>query len=312
MSDDSTVNSPNSESEKSPPLNHLQRPKEKPAPPRLTRDNIEQLKKENKIEGYFTKPKLGRPPKKKPENTLPPDNTIETSAVSGNQPTQPTTNRITPHKKIRWLKEENFDMLRDDVSAFFNSGESTESDHTFIVATRSLKRYAQIFKEIMNEKELCLEQVTRAMIIAKTKSKKKGLLDYDQLEALEDIIVGRDERNEALTRGEVIDIIMEMSGANRKVCENHFDWLIRSENLPRLKGNGRARKAQATTSKRTQVTVAQQLRWHSTVDEAIENLKRTNQPAEEFEKVIEYFFGNFDETCFLGTTAGNVNIQLFK
>ena len=69
--------------------------------------------------------------------------------------------------------------------------------------------------------------------------------------------------------------------------------------LKELKGGGRLRKAQNTTTKHTQITVEQQLRRHTTLDSAIDELKRFNQPNEKFMNVIEYFIGNLYKSCLM-------------
>ena len=59
------------------------------------------------------------------------------------------------------------------------------------------------------------------------------------------------------------------------------------------------RKANNTTKKLTQITVDQQLQWHTTLDSAIDELKRPNQPNDEFVNFIEYFIGNLDDPCII-------------
>ena len=51
--------------------------------------------------------------------------------------------------------------------------------------------------------------------------------------------------------------------------------------------------------KRTQITVEQQLWWHTTLDSAIDELKRLNQTNEELMNIIEYFIGNLFESCLM-------------
>ena len=45
-----------------------------------------------------------------------------------------------------------------------------------------------------------------------------------------------------------------------------------------LKSGGRVYKAQATTTKRTAITVEQKLRWHSTIDSGIEEAHNAKHP----------------------------------
>ena len=67
------------------------------------------------------------------------------------------------------------------------------------------------------------------------------------------------------------------------------------------------RKAHNITTKRTQTTVEQQLQWHTTLDSAIDELKRLNQPNDESINVIEYFIGNLDDSCLM---CANVKIYV--
>ena len=85
---------------------------------------------------------------------------------------------------------------------------------------------------------------------------------------------------------------------SRKQAENHFDYLIRNG---RLKRGGRVVVAQKTTTKRSQITIEQQLRWHTAVDFALSEQRRLNLPAEDFNDVKEHFFLNMDESSLLAS-----------
>ena len=81
--------------------------------------------------------------------------------------------------------------------------------------------------------------------------------------------------------------------------------------MKRLKGVknfGRTIKAQATTTKRGQITVEQQLRWHTTVQEAIDFQRQVNKPAAKYLELEDYFFGNLDETCLMANADGSVRV----
>jgi len=67
-------------------------------------------------------------------------------------------------------------------------------------------------------------------------------------------------------------------------------------------------KAQATTTKRGQITVKQQLRWHTTVQEAIDYQRKVNKPEAEYLEVEDFFFGNLDETCLMANSDGSVRV----
>ena len=67
-------------------------------------------------------------------------------------------------------------------------------------------------------------------------------------------------------------------------------------------------KAQATTTKRGQITVKQQLRWHTTIQEAIDYQRKVNKPEAEYLEVEDFFFGNLDETCLMANSDGSVRV----
>ena len=69
-------------------------------------------------------------------------------------------------------------------------------------------------------------------------------------------------------RKETIELIIInlSSTSNWKTAENHLDYLIPSKKLPELKRYGRVVAAQNTTTKRSQVVISQQLRWHCLIE----------------------------------------------
>ena len=56
-----------------------------------------------------------------------------------------------------------------------------------------------------------------------------------------------------------------MKSVTSKTAENHYDYLVRSRQLPELKRGGRVLSTQATTTNRTATTTAKLLRTHMTV-----------------------------------------------
>ena len=76
---------------------------------------------------------------------------------------------------------------------------------------------------------------------------------------------------------------------------------MRKGKIKYLKSGGRVYKAQAITTKRTAITVEQQLRWHSTIDSVIEELVRLNEPRDEFKRLMDHFIGNLDESYFMSS-----------
>ena len=118
-----------------------------------------------------------------------------------------------------------------------------------------------------------------------------------------------DEAQNGMSRKEVIQFIVRLTGAKEKKSENHFDWMIRNQHLPQLKNFGRVQKAQATTTKRACIRVEQQLRWHNTTETVWEEHRLFNQPTDEFLALQPHFQLNLDETCVKACiTTGNLKI----
>ena len=103
-----------------------------------------------------------------------------------------------------------------------------------------------------------------------------------------------------MTRLEIINFIKELTGVNdQNKAENCWDYLVKKGKMKYIKSGGRVKNAQATTKKRTAITVEQQLRWHSTIDYGIEELVRPNEPRDEFKILMDHFIGNMDESCLI-------------
>jgi len=66
----------------------------------------------------------------------------------------------------------------------------------------------------------------------------------------------------------------------QKSAEGHCDYLAQQKRLKGVKNFGHSVKAQATESKRGQIAVKQQLRWHATVEEALDFQRKMNQPSD--------------------------------
>ena len=77
-----------------------------------------------------------------------------------------------------------------------------------------------------------------------------------------------------------------------------MDFLIRAGKFPNLKRGGRTVSAQkTTTTKHSQITLEQQLRWHGNIVESVwEEQLQLNHPNEEFSALKAHFIFNVDET----------------
>jgi hypothetical protein len=64
----------------------------------------------------------------------------------------------------------------------------------------------------------------------------------------------QDKNNNGMMRKEVIQEALADPN-NREAAENHLDYLIWTDLLPKLKNNGHVIRAQKTTTKRSQIPI---------------------------------------------------------
>ena len=123
-------------------------------------------------------------------------------------------------------------------------------------------------------------------------------LDRDYIQEL---IALRDLNNNCVSIGEVIGIIQKMTGASFKKDKEHWYYCRKAKLLPKLKNHGALRTPQATTTKRIGVKTEKLLRWHETLDDALEDMDLQNSWHSDWEGIkyynkIDIFWGNMDET----------------
>jgi len=274
---------------------------------RYTRQQIKDLKKKGSIVGWFGKAALGRPPKKKV--TLP-KNDAATQGTSKRKDAPSTTSSTTKRPRTNWKSEDNFALLRDAVLGAINgSANLTTSTAVAAVAVpaSTLKDNIIYWHDAAAKYKVPVETVTMEMILEFKKP--LSLLTDDEHAFLADCIRTRDHANNGMSRHEAIRLIQELAQTSDfKKCENHYDYAVRMKKLNGLKRDGRVTTAQPTTTKRSQIRVEQQLRWHTTVEAALAEQRRLNLPADDFEKVTDSFFGNLDESCFMANADGKVKV----
>ena len=66
--------------------------------------------------------------------------------------------------------------------------------------------------------------------------------------------------------------------------------------FPNLKHGGRTVSVQKTTTKHSQITIEQQLRWHGNIESVWQEQLQLNHPNEEFNALKAHFICNVDET----------------
>jgi hypothetical protein len=212
----------------------------------------------------------------------------------------------TKATRTNWSLEENFPCLRDAVLSKINADDDDNVSGA-IISRKTLSDHVANFKRASVKFNIPVEAVTCDMIFCIHEWKR--LLCEDDVSFLGDCIRMRDNANTGMSRHEVIHLIMELAQTNDFTkCENHWHYLVRNHKVPGLKRGGKVTAAQSTTTKRSQIRVEQQLRWHTTVENALAEQRRLNLPTEEFDKVCDSFFGNLDESCFMTNSDGKVKV----
>ena len=156
-------------------------------------------------------------------------------------------------------------------------------------------------------KYVCKDAAARRVIGNGVGAKK--LLDEKTVQFTLDVIRRRDRANDGMAKPAIIDLLQDLHPAlGRTALTQAFDRNIRRENKDLLTG---IVKAQASTEKRSAITVPQQYRWHSCVDAAFNFLREKNQgltpDGKTFGEVMDHFILGGDETCFLASN-GEVKI----
>ena len=153
-----------------------------------------------------------------------------------------------------------------------------------VVPERTLKRSAAIFSEIMDIGDNVIEFEKITVRRVDPNAKKGSIFGETDLKFLQDIIVSREKAKNGAGVAEIIALIGEIAQCFDLIkCRNHWNYIVMLGKLKELKGGGRLRKAQNTTTKRTQITIEQQLLCNATLDSAIDELctKFTHTPVKE-------------------------------
>ena len=183
------------------------------------------------------------------------------------------------------------------------------SDNTIaaLIPVTTLKRYVKKANELIEKGEsvdyghLCSTS---------TDTDNRSFTSKSQQQFLGDVAKACDENNNGMSRKEMISLILHLVGSNKtKSADNHFDYLVRNKKLPQLKQGGKVRSVQKTNKKKmSQVTISQQLRWHTVIDDLLADLTRLNaSPPGVYAQIQKYFVGNLDESSMTGS-AGKVKV----
>ena len=280
----------------------------------VTRQQILQGRKSGNIQAFFTLIPRGRPPnvlnKKKAPAAM--ASLAATKKVVLLNDKQQKKKKVLASTKNNYRDKETWEGLKHAVMDYLDDS----NQYHAAIPLNTVKDNAMRFTAIANKHQLPIENVTFNLFWQGRGKVQQALLDQDQVKFLEDTITHRDLLNNGMSRGEVFKLMMEMSQTSSVKCvENHFDYLIRENRLTGLKRGGKVSTAQATTTKRSQITPEQQWRWHCTIDSLFNDLKRLNTvdgSGCDYEDLKEHFFGNLDETAFVGNSDGSVKVIASK
>ena len=262
------------------------------------------LKKRGRPKAFVPRP--GRPAQLHAPTDCPTASVSSTPAPpdDGGSVERPEAKR-PKEKRTDWSAPENVARLRDAVDNWDNkTGEwlSLNRDMSFCMYSRCVGIPMGTFYGYAQP------NVAKRIQLG-SRAGKPSLISSEAQNFAVDVLRRRDRGNEGMNNRDAAEMIHDLvpnlkleqvTGALRKTIRpNHNDVLT---NIV---------KAQASTSKRSQITVAQQYRWHCAVESALNLLTERNTgltpDGKTFKEVAEHFVCGGDETCFLAS-AGEVTI----
>ena len=110
-----------------------------------------------------------------------------------------------------------------------------------------------------------------------------------------------------MSQAEVISLTMTMMGASHIQATYQFNYLRRCRMFPELKNYGKTQNAQQTTTKWINLNTEKLLRWHGTIDKALEEHRRLNDYDPKFLELQDHFMMNTDESSMV-TSHGNLRV----
>jgi hypothetical protein len=292
--------------------------------------------KQGSLVGYFGKLPKGRPPK---DNKCRPNKKNQPTSVAAKPPvaTKPAKKKRGSYTK--WADPHNREALRaamkdptEESILFLDAKASKKHQAEPPATTKPAKKKRGLYMKradlhnganptelsifipestihSIKQGQLEAQKKDSTINVLKTSEQRRPSLTTDKYRAwLEDTAQFRDKNSNGITREELIQVLMELSGAkDAKQAANHLDYLIQNKLLSNLNRNGRVISAQKTTIERSQITIDQQLRWHNVGASAWEEQYALNQPSEECQKLRAHFTINLDKTSVLAND-GNIRV----
>jgi hypothetical protein len=200
-------------------------------------------------------------------------------------------------KRTNWSKGEPRVKLLAAVKEWANKSERC----TVETSTSEFARMVKIPHSTL-KKYITTDESSRQKIGAGVG--RKPLLNLGQEKFVVDVVRRYDRGNDGLSNAGVLDTLGELKpNLTRTQLGNAWRNTIRPHHKKELTG---IVTAQATTTKRSAITVTQQWRWHETVDKTYSDLRRRNtgvcpKTGKSFGELMPHFILGGDETCLLAS-----------
>lgn len=214
--------------------------------------------------------------------------------------------RKPPAKKPRQLMCDDLDKLREAVEFYDANKEKGGRENSKSAVARRFGFVPRTFA-----KYVCDKVEDRIPIGAAPG--RKSLVAKEECEFLTQHTIRADRANDGNTTTEVIDNLCRIKpDMNREQAKNYVTRTWKKKTEGRIKP--RPVKAQKTTSRRSQCTVAQQYRWFRNYDRALRFLREKNtglckRTGKTFGELIDYFIVGGDETCMMSDSNGDLKIK---
>jgi len=134
---------------------------------------------------------------------------------------------------------------------------------------------------------------------------RKPLVSKKQQQLIVDVVRRHDRGNEPLTPRAVVNLVTQLVPISNVQAADHVRRTMRPNHRDEITN---LVKPQATSTKRSGVTIQSQHFWHLTVDAAYEELRQLNASAMsggvDFDDVMSSFIAGGDETCLLASEGG--------
>jgi hypothetical protein len=141
---------------------------------------------------------------------------------------------------------------------------------------------------------------------------RKPLLTRNDQDLLADVLARKDRANMGASQAESVDLVHELAPSlTCQQARRHLSRTLIPSHPKQVKPKPVV--AQATTTKRSGITLGQQYRWHTTYEDALNELRRRNTgicklSGKTFGELIHHFITGGDETCFMACEEGTVKV----